>query len=104
MALTADVLRLRRLADAGDTTLYPSQDLSDRIDAAGTVEAAAADLWREKAAGYAALVDMSEGASTRKLSQLQANALAMAKQYDTATVDVVVPLEARPRSRAIVRG
>lgn len=104
MASSADVLRLRRLADASDTTLYPSQDLSDRIDAAGTVEAAAADLWREKAASYAALVDTTEGNSSRKLSQLQQQALAMAKQYDTAIIDVVIPLESRPRSRAITRG
>lgn len=104
MATPADVLRLRRLADASDTTLYPSQDLSDRIDAAGTVEAAAADLWREKAAQYAALVDTTEGTSSRKLSQLQSQALAMAKQYDTTVTDVVVDLEPRPRSRAITRG
>lgn len=102
MATSTDVLRLRRLADAADTTLYPSQDLSDRIDAAGTVELAAADLWRERAAGYAALVDTTEGSSSRKLSQLQGQALAMAKQFDVSTPDVV--LEARPRSRAIVRG
>lgn len=103
MASTEDVVRLRRLADAADTTAYPSQELSDRIDTAGTVEAAAADLWREKAAGYAALVDTTEGNSSRKLSQLQTQALAMAKQFDTET-DVAVALEARPRSRAIVRG
>jgi hypothetical protein len=102
VASSADVLRLRRLADAADTTIYPSQDLSDRIDAAGTVEVAAADLWREKAAGYAALVDTTEGNSSRKLSQLQQQALAMAKQYDKP--DVVVALDARPRSRAITRG
>lgn len=103
MASSEDVARLRRLADAADTTEYPSQDLSDRIDVAlGNVEAAAADLWRERAAGYAALVDTTEGSSSRKLSQLQAQALKMADQYTTQ--DVIVNLEARPRSRAITRG
>ena len=104
MATPADVARLRRLADAADTTAYPSQDLSDRIDRTLSVEAAAAEMWREKAAGYAALVDTTEGNSSRKLSQLQTNALAMAKQLDGATATEVVIDANRPRSRAIVRG
>lgn len=103
MATSTDIARLRRLADAADTTAYPSQDLSDRIDAAGSVEQAAADIWREKAAQYAALVDTTEGSSSRKLSQLRSAALEMASQYDV-TDPGIINVEARPRSRAIVRG
>lgn len=106
MASTTDVARLRKLADASNTTTYTQLDLSERLDRLGTVEAAAAELWRERAAGYAALVDTQEGNSSRKLSQLSAQALAMAKQLDSAGANVVpeVPLDARPRTRAIVRG
>lgn len=105
MATPADVVRLRRMADAGDTSKYRDADLSARIDEAGSVEGAAADMWREKAASYAGLVDTTEGNSSRKLSQLQANALAMAKQLDGSVPgDIAVILEARPRSRAITRG
>lgn len=101
MATSADISRLRRLADAADTTAYPSDDLSARIDAAGSVEAAAADLWTERAAGYAALVDTTEGSSSRKLSQLQSQALAMAARFQVSEEPT---LAARPRSRAITRG
>lgn len=102
MASTEDVARLRRLADVADITAYPSQDLSDRIDAAGSVEAAAADLWRERAASYSGLVDTTEGSSSRKLSQLRTAALEMASFYE-GSVDVVVAVADRPRSRAITR-
>lgn len=42
---------------------------------------AAAAVWREKAAKFAELVDMQEGASSRKLSDLSENALRMANMY-----------------------
>lgn len=47
----------------------------------GNLPAAAAAVWREKAAKAAELVDLVEGASSRKLSDLSANALRMAAMY-----------------------
>lgn len=102
MATTDDIARLRRLADAADVTAYPATDLSARIDAAGSVEAAAADMWRERAASYAALVDTTEGSSSRKLSQLKAQALEMAVAFDQRVL--MLAGGSRPHSRAITRG
>jgi len=47
----------------------------------GKINAAAAAVWREKAAKFAELVDMVEGNSSRKLSDLQDNALRMADMH-----------------------
>lgn len=65
----------------GDT-LFTEEKLADLIVAAdGDLEAAASAGWRLKAAHYADLVDVSEGNSTRAMSDLHKNALAMAKYY-----------------------
>lgn len=60
-----------------------NDDQLDAILAAndGDLPAAAAAVWREKAAAAAELVDLTEGASSRKLSDLSANALRMADMY-----------------------
>lgn len=77
MASEADVARLRRMTDlAEDDAVYTDSVLGGMIDDLG-FESAAASVWREKAAGYAGLVDTSESGSTRRLSQLHAQALAM---------------------------
>lgn len=104
MATIDDVARLRRLTNEPTTTVYGDLDLSGYIDGVENVELAAAEVWREKAARYAGLVDTTEGSSSRKMSQLRDAALKMAELYGGATV-AVEPLAAdRPRSRAIVRG
>lgn len=85
----------------------PGQELShneieDAYAEAGTFRGAAALLWRKTAAKYANLVDVQEGSSSRKLSQLYQHALAMAAQFDTAGTDGLSGM--RPaRTRRIVR-
>lgn len=44
----------------------------------------AADIWREKAASYAGLVSVSESGSSRQMSDLHKNAIAMAKAFGDA--------------------
>lgn len=45
------------------------------------VNRAAAEIWSEKTAQYAELIDISEGSSVRKLSQLHNQAAAMVKRF-----------------------
>lgn len=81
MAYSPDIItRLRRLInDLSDPPEYSDADLSAYLDEfVGDVNKAAAAIWREKAAKYAGLVDMKEGSSSRSLSQLYKNALAIA--------------------------
>lgn len=103
MASAEDVARLRRLTNEPTTTPYDNLVLSAYIDNNGSVTKAAAEIWREKAAKYSALVDTTEGSSSRRLSQLRDAALKMADQYALeAVIAAVKPV--RPVSRAITRG
>lgn len=75
---------LRRLIDepAQEGSDYSSARLAEILAAhGGNSLKAAAQIWTEKAAAYATLVDMKEGDTSRNLSGLQANALRMAKLY-----------------------
>lgn len=86
MATSDDVAALRRATGITDTAApYTDQFLSDLIDAMGGVAPAAAQLWREKAATAADFVDTTESGSSRKLSQIQANALAMAAGFEAVS-------------------
>lgn len=53
----------------------------------GSLPAAAAEVWRQKAAIAAQLVDMQEGESRRNLSDLSENALRMADVYQKQADD-----------------
>jgi hypothetical protein len=87
MATQDDVDALHRAADipANDST-YPDSFLSVLIDQQGSVSAAAAAVWRYKAATMAAMVDTTESGSSRKLSDLHKNALEMAGSFDQVDV------------------
>lgn len=63
---------------------YTDEQLSARIDNAESVEALAAIVWREKAAAYSTMVNVSESGSSRSLSDLYKNALAMSKSFQDA--------------------
>lgn len=73
--------QLRRMTGETDTD---SSDYSDEdmdavlVAATGNLRAAAAQIWDEKAAKLAGLVDVSESGSSRRMSQAHANALGMA--------------------------
>jgi hypothetical protein len=82
MAAIADILALRRLvAEPDDVNGYDNTRLAELLDTPLTVNAAAAVVWREKAANAAELVDVSESGSSRKLSDIRKNALEMAAHY-----------------------
>lgn len=96
---------LRRMI--GDDTLpylYSDSDLAQYLDDNdGDFTVAAGKMWREKAATYAKSVDISEAGSSRKMSDLFDNALAMAKWYEDQTTPPVVETVASSTTRRIVR-
>lgn len=83
MATMTEVDELRLATNIISTDApYTDEYMLAVIDAAGSVNGAAARIWRQKAAQYAEAVDMSESGSSRKMSQLSAQALTMASHYD----------------------
>jgi hypothetical protein len=82
MATETEVLSLRRATglDTNDPT-YTYEVLAGIIDDLGSVEAAAGAVWTEKAASFAGVVDTTESGSTRRLSQLHQQALAMRQTF-----------------------
>jgi len=101
MADPAVIAELRRLIDEPTPETFTDEVLSARIDASPDLPALAGQIWREKAATYAGLVDIKEGNSDRKLSQLYKQALEMASSLDPGGVEAE---ERRPaRTRRIER-
>lgn len=81
MATEADIARLRRITDlAPGDEIYTDTLLGQLIDDLG-IEAAASQVWKEKAATLAGLVDTTESGSSRRLSQLYDNALKMGNAF-----------------------
>lgn len=91
MAEAATIADLRRLINQPtNTDPWTDAVLSARIDDwVGDLTALAATIWREKAATFAGLVDVQEGSSSRKLSQLYTQALAMAAGLDAGSTTSV---------------
>lgn len=80
MATAEEIAAFRLLIDEHDDKLpYTDAAIGSRMDLATSQQALAAQIWTEKAAALAALVDVSESGSSRSLGQLQDKALAMAK-------------------------
>lgn len=104
MATPEQVAQLRlEIAEPDNVAPYADEFLSALIDEASSVNSAARVVWRGKAATAAHLVDISEGGSSRKMSDVYKNFLAMSGEYKDET-----PIEpvgtARPaRTRAIRR-
>ena len=95
---------LRRFIDEPTEEVYTNVALTDRIAVASSLEALARDIWLEKAARYSRLVDMQEGSSSRKLSQLGDKALAMAGRFGALVSEDLPASSARPtRVRDIER-
>ena len=80
MALSP-VVELRRLVDEPTEDIYTDKELEDRL-AAGNKFAAARDIWREKLAAAAGLVNISEGGSSRSMSQAYDHAKEMVELYE----------------------
>lgn len=83
MATAEEVAALRLLIAEPDSDKYTDQQLSDILDAALTdMNKAAYEIWIQKAASAAELVDISEGGSSRKMGDIYEQALAMAKFFE----------------------
>jgi hypothetical protein len=78
VATAEQITELRGLINEPTQDPYTDEVLGLRIDAEPELRILAATLWREKAARFAGLVDIKEGNSDRKLSQLHKQALDMA--------------------------
>lgn len=87
MATPDEIAAFRLVIGEPGSEVYTDQLLSDRLDVAESTNALAAEVWREKAARYASLVDMQEGTSSRKLSQMYDQASKMAAVYSEASGD-----------------
>jgi hypothetical protein len=104
MATPEEVAELRLLTDEPtDGDPYTDDYLAGVIDSQGSLQAAAMYVWGLKAARYSSLVDMAEGTSSRKMSDMLDNALRMRQQFATAIEDPVVELGYRTGTRAIER-
>jgi hypothetical protein len=91
------------IADGGkpEDTNFSELEIGQLIeDAGGDLDRAAYEGWRNKAAIYANLVDVTEGNASRAMSDLQGKALDMMKIYARSTAG---PTEGRTRIGKIVR-
>jgi hypothetical protein len=70
--------------ESADVAPYDDISLSNRLDAATSPLSLSKEIWLEKAASYASLVNVSESGSSRSMSDLSKNALAMAKAMGDA--------------------
>lgn len=104
MATFDKIVALRAVINEEDPTEWTDEILGDYIENEGSVEAAASVIWGIKAGRYAALVDVTESGSSRKLGDLQAKALAMQKFYSAIVSERTGGISVRPSTRPIVRG
>lgn len=103
MATAQQIAALRLLiAEPGPAAPYDDVTLGALIDAAPNMYSVAYEIWTSKAAGAAALVDVSEGGSTRKMGDVYEQYLQMAANMRgrsedlTGTVGVRVSKLTRP--------
>lgn len=104
MATSEAIAALRLLIAEPTDEMYEDEMLGAALDLlGGSQEMAAASIWTQKAASYATLVDVSESGSSRKLSDLHKNALAMAGQFGSAAEAVANPVQVGTRVRRLTR-
>jgi len=76
------VIQLRRITDETDSdSIYTDTELASRISDAANIYAAARDIWMEKLAVFAGFVNISEGGSSRSMSQAYDHAKEMVAFY-----------------------
>lgn len=81
MATSDDVALVRTYTDEDTEDNWTDAQLGVLIDDLG-VDSATARVWREKAARYSRLVDVTEAGASRKMSQAFAHAQALAERWD----------------------
>lgn len=82
MASAGDIATVRRNVNESTTVIYSDGTIGTYIDANG-VTGASAIIWREKAARYSELVNVSESGASHSYSDLYKAALAMASKYES---------------------
>ncbi len=104
MATVEQIAALRRMTDEPDSDVYSDLDFQSIIDQAEEdMDLAAADIWRQKAARFSTLTDVSESGSSRKMSQLHGAALTQAKFYEDRANPAPVAEVQRSRVRSATR-
>jgi hypothetical protein len=78
--VATDLQVLRRLIDEPDETTYSDADLTTRLTGS-TEDVVALAVWEEKMAAAASLVNVSEGGSSRSMSQAFDHAQAMVTYF-----------------------
>lgn len=82
MASPEQIDELRRMiGELENAAPWEDAYVSQLIDASASLNVAAMKAWDQKAAIYASMVDTAESGSSRRLSQLQDQALKMAAYY-----------------------
>lgn len=97
MASVDQIAQMRRVtALEEDDEIYTDSLIGGMIDDLG-FSAAAAQIWREKAASVAALVDTTESGSSRSLSQLRKAYSEMAgevnPEVELTSASFTIPIE-----------
>lgn len=100
MAMSASALAtLRRYIAEATEANYTDVILEELfLENGEDLNVTAADVWRDKAARAAALVDVSEGASTRKMSQVYTQAAKQAEFYGGSTTVAATTRSATTRA------
>lgn len=82
MATPEEIARLRLLIAERSSEVYTDEDLDTRLATADDdPNKVAYEIWTEKAAAAAELVDISEGGSSRKMGDVYEQALSMARHF-----------------------
>ena len=109
MATFEQIEQLRQfIAEPDNAEPWTDSDLEAMIEAhEGNIRLAASQIWTSKAASAAHLVNISEGGSSRQMSDVHKNALAMAQAFARTTVEIDPGtggvVRAPARTRAIER-
>lgn len=102
MAAPSDIQALRLMInEPGNVEPWTDSALSKIIDENATLDAAAATIWRNKAANVAHLVNISEGGSSRSMGDLYKNYIAVASSFEGKADQESG--KSSPRTRAAVR-
>lgn len=92
MAELSDILRLRRLiGEPDDVEPWTDEVLAAIIDGAADLNTAALEVWEGKAAASASMVDTTESGSSRKMSQVNDQALKMIAYFKGLTTTPTLP-------------
>jgi len=101
MATALQILELRNTTQTVDDAAYTDEFLGALIDAYGMTESER-KVWIAKRNQVAALVDISEGGSQRKMSQIFDQYSQIVAGYDEGAPDPSAAVA--PRTREITRG